>query len=124
MLSPRLDEALVLGMGSGGTAGTVALLFEQTDVVEINKVVLDNLHRMAEYNFEIESRPNIDIVHDDPDREHAYTAGADQILETGRERGWTMASICNTSSASALPPTNPDWPGLSVRVKIACQHAK
>mgnify|MGYP001819250677 CR=1 FL=1 len=35
------------------------------------------------------------IVHDDPEREHAYTAGADQILEVGPQRGWTMASIAN-----------------------------
>lgn len=35
------------------------------------------------------------IVHDDPDREHAYTAGADRILTHGRERGWTMASMRN-----------------------------
>jgi hypothetical protein len=33
------------------------------------------------------------IVHDDPDREHAYTAGAERILELGAQRGWTMASI-------------------------------
>ncbi len=65
MLSPRLDEALVLGMGTGATAGTVGLLFDQTDVVEINSAVLDNLYRMAEYNFDIESRPRVNIVHDD-----------------------------------------------------------
>jgi predicted membrane-bound spermidine synthase/Flp pilus assembly protein TadD len=65
MLSPRLDEALVLGMGSGATAGTVSLIFDRTDVVEINQVVLDNLHRMAEYNFDIEYRPGVTIIHDD-----------------------------------------------------------
>jgi len=35
------------------------------------------------------------IVHDDADREHAYTAGAERILTVGSERGWTMASIAN-----------------------------
>jgi phosphoserine phosphatase len=35
------------------------------------------------------------IVHDDPDREHAYTPGAEQILAIGAERGWSMASIAN-----------------------------
>ncbi len=39
------------------------------------------------------------IVHDDPDREHAYTAGAEQILTIGPERGWTMASIKDDWSA-------------------------
>jgi tetratricopeptide (TPR) repeat protein len=65
MLSPRLDRALVLGMGSGATAGVVAPVFARTDVVEINRVVLDNLHRMAQYNLEIERRPSVRIIHDD-----------------------------------------------------------
>jgi len=33
------------------------------------------------------------IVHDDPDREYAYTTGAERILELGAQRGWTMASM-------------------------------
>ncbi len=33
------------------------------------------------------------IVHDDPDREYAYTAGAERLLARGREHGWAMASI-------------------------------
>jgi predicted membrane-bound spermidine synthase len=65
MLAPRLDRALVLGVGTGATAGTVGLVFERTDAVEINRVVLDNLHLMAEYNFDIEHRPAVNIVHDD-----------------------------------------------------------
>jgi tetratricopeptide (TPR) repeat protein len=65
MLAPRLDDALVLGVGTGATAGTVGILFDRTEAVEINKVVLENLHRMAEYNFDIEHRPNVTIVHDD-----------------------------------------------------------
>lgn len=35
------------------------------------------------------------IVHDDPEREHAYTAGADRILDVAGQRGWTTASIKN-----------------------------
>ena len=65
MLAPRLDQALVLGVGSGSTAGTVGLVFDHVDAVEINRVVIDNLWRMAEYNFDIEDRSNVDIVHDD-----------------------------------------------------------
>jgi len=65
MLAPRGDDALVLGVGSGATAGTVGLLFERTDAVEINAVVLDNLFRMTEYNFDIEHQPGTRIVHDD-----------------------------------------------------------
>ncbi len=65
MLAPRGDDALVLGVGSGATAGTVGLLFDRTDAVEINAVVLENLHRMSEYNFDIERQPGTQIVHDD-----------------------------------------------------------
>lgn len=65
MLSPRLDRALVLGMGTGATAGVVAPVFAHTDVVEINRVVLDNLYRMAQYNLDIERRPGVRIIHDD-----------------------------------------------------------
>lgn len=65
MLAPRTDDALVLGLGSGATAGTVGLLFERTDAVEINAAVLDNLYRMAEWNFDIERLPGVRIIHDD-----------------------------------------------------------
>ena len=65
MLAPRGDDALVLGVGSGATAGTVGLVFENTDAVEINAVVLENLYRMKQYNFDIEQQPGTRIVHDD-----------------------------------------------------------
>ena len=65
MLAPRQDDALVLGVGSGATAATVALSFARTDGIEINRVVLDNLYRMSEYNFDIESDASVEIVHDD-----------------------------------------------------------
>lgn len=63
--SPRLDRALVLGVGSGATAGTVAALFEHTIAVEINEAVLDNLHRLGDQNFDLVSRSNATLVHDD-----------------------------------------------------------
>lgn len=65
ILAPRTDEALVLGVGSGATAGSVGLLFEHTDAVEINRVVLQNLHRMSKYNHGIEANPRVSIIHDD-----------------------------------------------------------
>lgn len=63
--APRTDRALVLGVGSGATAGTTCKLFEKTDAVEINQVVLDNLHRMKAYNFDIQADPNVRIFNDD-----------------------------------------------------------
>lgn len=65
LLSPRTDQALVLGTGSGITAGTVGLLFDHTDTVEINPVVLQNLYRMKEYNFDIEKMAGVRIIQDD-----------------------------------------------------------
>jgi len=33
------------------------------------------------------------IVHDDAEREHAYTTGCERILTIGADRGWTMVSM-------------------------------
>jgi len=65
IFSPRTDRALVLGVGSGATAGTVGLLFDQVDAVEINAVLLENLDRMRQYNFDLTQAGNVNIVHDD-----------------------------------------------------------
>lgn len=63
--SPRTDRAVVLGLGSGGTASAVGLLFDHTDVVEINPVIRDNIGRMARWNFDIEHNEKVDIIVDD-----------------------------------------------------------
>ena len=65
LFAPRPDKALVLGVGSGATASAVGLLFDHTDAVEINGVVLENLFRMKAYNFDIENNPKVTIIHDD-----------------------------------------------------------
>ncbi len=65
LYSPRLDDALVLGLGSGATASTVGLFFRHTDVVEINPVVRANLFRMRKWNYDIEHNPRVNIVVDD-----------------------------------------------------------
>jgi len=65
LFSPRLDNALVLGLGSGATASTVGLFFDKTDVVEINPVVRENLFRMKQWNFDIENNPRVEITVDD-----------------------------------------------------------
>lgn len=65
MFAPRTDRAMVLGLGSGATAGTVGLLFDHTDAVEVNPVVLDNLYRMKKYNFDIENMPKLTVINDD-----------------------------------------------------------
>ena len=65
MFAPRNDNALVLGVGSGATASTVGLLFDQVDTVEINAVLLDKLDLMSDFNFGISQADNVNIIHDD-----------------------------------------------------------
>ena len=65
MFVPRSDQALVLGVGSGATCGTVATLFDRVDTVEINPVVLQNLFRTTEHNFDLASKKHVNFVLDD-----------------------------------------------------------
>ncbi len=81
--APRLDRALVLGVGSGNTAGVVGRLFAHTDGVEINGAVLANLHRMRAYNFDIGRNPRVRLVHDD-------------AIHFVKERGPSYSLVVNT----------------------------
>lgn len=65
IFAPRTDNALVLGVGSGATLSGAGLLFDKTTGIEINNVILENLYRMKEYNFDVENNPNVTIIHDD-----------------------------------------------------------
>ncbi|MEO1996170.1 MAG: spermine synthase, partial [Planctomycetaceae bacterium] len=65
VFAPRNDRALVLGVGSGATAGTTGLLFDNVDAVEINPVVLENLDRMSEFSFDIRNNKQVRIIQDD-----------------------------------------------------------
>jgi len=58
-------KALVLGVGSGATAGSVGLLFDEVEAVEISGVILQNIRRMEEYNFGLADMANVSLVHDD-----------------------------------------------------------
>ena len=76
LFAARTDRALVLGVGSGATAGTLACLVDRTDAVEINPVILKNVHRMAEHNFDIVSKPQVKLFVDD----------GIHFMKVGRER--------------------------------------
>ncbi|HMH53108.1 MAG TPA: hypothetical protein VK548_22910 [Candidatus Acidoferrum sp.] len=65
MVAPRTDRSLVLGLGGGATAGLLAMIFEGVDAVEINPLVVENLHRMAPWNFRVHERPNVRVIVDD-----------------------------------------------------------
>ncbi|WP_435216972.1 hypothetical protein [Luminiphilus sp. nBUS_07] len=80
MLSPRTDNALVLGIGSGATAGTVSLIFDNTEAVEINEVIIKNLDRLQKYNFQMASRKTLDIIHDDAIRYLKKTDGPYSLI--------------------------------------------
>jgi hypothetical protein len=56
--TPRLDRALVLGYGTGITAGTVSRIFRHTDVVEINAAFYEMMPYLSYANLDIETNPN------------------------------------------------------------------
>jgi hypothetical protein len=45
------------------------------------------------------------ILHDDPEREFDYTAGAETSLERAQGEGWTVVSMRNDWSAVFADPT-------------------
>ncbi|MGZ8249445.1 spermine/spermidine synthase domain-containing protein [Methylomagnum sp.] len=63
--APRIDDALVLGLGSGSTASVVALAFDHTDAVEINPAVVANLGKMSQWNHDLLDNKKLNIVLDD-----------------------------------------------------------
>lgn len=44
------------------------------------------------------------VLHDDPDREFAYVAGAEEALQRAKERSWTVVSI-KDDWTTVFPPT-------------------
>jgi spermidine synthase len=59
--APRLDRALVLGVGTGITAGSAARIFHATDAVEINQAFLDMLPRLAHANLGLHENPGASL---------------------------------------------------------------
>jgi predicted membrane-bound spermidine synthase/tetratricopeptide (TPR) repeat protein len=64
-VAPRTESTLVLGMGSGATAGTLAQVFDKVDTVEISPVVIKGQPLMKEYSFDIMSLDNTEVICDD-----------------------------------------------------------
>jgi len=65
LVAPSRDRALVLGLGSGITAGATSRLFAHTDVVEINSGFFPLLPRISRDNFSIGENTAATIIHDD-----------------------------------------------------------
>ncbi|MBI4826444.1 MAG: tetratricopeptide repeat protein [Nitrospirae bacterium] len=63
--SPSTESAMVLGLGSGATAGTVSRIFDHLDVVEISPIIIEKQMLLSKHNFDIASRKNVNIISDD-----------------------------------------------------------
>ena len=55
LTAPTLDQALVLGLGTGITAGATAQIFDHTDVVELNNAMYKLMPDIASANLDINS---------------------------------------------------------------------
>ncbi len=56
--APRLDRALVIGFGTGITAGSASRIFKATDVVEINDAFYKMMPILHTANMDIERNPS------------------------------------------------------------------
>jgi spermidine synthase len=65
LFTERRDRAVVLGVGTGITAGAAASLFKRTVGVEINPAVVAALPRFADHNLHLLARPDFELVLDD-----------------------------------------------------------
>src|SRR5262249_49639166 len=84
MMTPGSDRALSIGLGSGSTPGLLAQIFDQVDGVEISPLVVQNLPRMARWNFRVYERPNVHIVVDD---------GVHALKRSGRKYSLIVNSV-------------------------------
>lgn len=64
LTAPSLERALVLGMGTGITAGAAAQVFQRVDVVEINRAFLHMapMLRHATFGLDVNPRASIEIT--------------------------------------------------------------
>ena len=65
LYSAKREHALVLGVGTGITAGATASVYEHTTAVEINPSVVELLAHFRRHNLALHENPNVDIVLDD-----------------------------------------------------------
>ncbi len=65
LYAPKRERALVLGVGTGITAGATASLFAHTDGVEINPAVAEALPRFSPNNLGLAQRPGFQLLLED-----------------------------------------------------------
>jgi spermidine synthase len=59
------DRALVLGIGTGITAGSTSRLYRHTVGVELNPAIFEVLPRFSTHNFALQQNPEVSLVLDD-----------------------------------------------------------
>ncbi|MNK85496.1 spermidine synthase [compost metagenome] len=60
-----LDQSLVIGIGSGQAAWSVAAISKHTQLVEISPVVITNLDHLKDRNGDLKNRKDIEFILDD-----------------------------------------------------------
>jgi spermidine synthase len=65
LYSQDQQEGLVVGLGSGVTAGILSLYTQQIDCLEIEKRVLEAAPYFKEYNFDVQNKANVRFLIDD-----------------------------------------------------------
>ncbi len=76
--APRLDRVLVIGFGTGVTAGATSQVFRATDVVEINNAFYKMMSYLSHANFDIEHNPSATLHLSDG---RAFLVGKDQTYD-------------------------------------------
>jgi spermidine synthase len=84
LLAPRRQQALVLGLGTGLTAGAVASVFPRTDVVDLDRASLALTGALAQANFGLLGNPGFRFHHQDARRFLAHPRGGpyDLVVNT------------------------------------------
>jgi hypothetical protein len=62
------------------------------------------------------------VLHDDPEREFAYTAGAEQALEQAKARGGRWSASATTGPRSSRPPADAE-PAVSQPLTVTRRAA-
>jgi len=78
LTTPRLDRALVIGFGTGVTAGSASTVFNATDVVEINKAFYKMMPSLSHMNMDIEHNSSAELHLTDG---RAFLVGKNQVYD-------------------------------------------
>ncbi|EKD25961.1 MAG: spermine/spermidine synthase family protein, partial [uncultured bacterium] len=62
LFAPKLENALIVGYGSGTTTGILAQHFKTVKCLEIENKVIEASKLFREYNFDASNLPNVNIV--------------------------------------------------------------